>query len=300
MNLRALMYFDELVRTSSMRAAAENLNVAPTAISRQIENLEEYFGTALVERSSRGVRLTAAGQLLAERAGKTLRELGHVHQLIDDLKGLERGQVTIFANGAAVASLLAPALSRFSRTYPKLRFEVRITSTRQAIDALASAQADLAITLFAPDTSEVDVRARREVAYNVILPAGHALAKAKGISLIELAALPLALPEQTFAARQAIDALFDCAGIALDPVFIASSLEFLTALVLDGTAITLLPALSVQREIAAGLLVAVPLKDTDGVHTEIQLCVAPDRQLSFAAASFADFIETFMVETAAR
>lgn len=61
MHLRALMYFDELVRTNSMRAAAENLGVAPTAISRQIENLEEHFGTQLVERSSRGVKLTAAG-----------------------------------------------------------------------------------------------------------------------------------------------------------------------------------------------------------------------------------------------
>lgn len=61
MQLRALMYFDELVRTNSMRAAAENLNVAPTAVSRQIENLEYYFGSPLVERSSRGVKLTAAG-----------------------------------------------------------------------------------------------------------------------------------------------------------------------------------------------------------------------------------------------
>ena len=73
MNLRALMYFDEVVRTNSMRAAAENLNVAATAVSRQIENLEEYFGAQLVERTNRGIRLTAAGRLLAERAGRTLR-----------------------------------------------------------------------------------------------------------------------------------------------------------------------------------------------------------------------------------
>jgi DNA-binding transcriptional LysR family regulator len=83
MQLRALMYFDELVRTSSMRQAAENLNVAPTAISRQIENLEYHFGAPLVERSARGVKLTAAGELLAARAGRTLRELDHVGQLIE-------------------------------------------------------------------------------------------------------------------------------------------------------------------------------------------------------------------------
>ncbi|NTF08519.1 LysR family transcriptional regulator [Agrobacterium rubi] len=294
MNLRALMYFDELVRTSSMRAAAENLNVAPTAISRQIENLEEYFGTPLVERSSRGVTLTAAGELLAERAGKTLRELGHVHQLIDDLKGLERGRATIYANGATVASLLAPALSQFSQTYPKLRFEVHITSARQAIDALVSAQADIAITLFAPKTSEVKILAKREIGYDVILPAGHPLADKPSISLKDLAAIPLALPEKTFAARQAFDALFAQAGIALDPTFTASSLELLKDLVLDGAAVTLLPPLSVAREIDAGRMVAVPLGGSKGVRTTMELCVAPDRELSFAAAMLASFIETFM------
>jgi DNA-binding transcriptional LysR family regulator len=294
MNLRALMYFDELVRTNSMRAAAENLNVAPTAVSRQIENLEEYFGTPLVERSSRGVTLTAAGELLAERAGKTLRELGHVHQLIDDLKGLERGQATIYANGATVASLLAPALAQFSQAYPKLRFEVHITSARQAIDALLAAQADIAITLFAPKTSEVKIRSRSEIGYDVILPADHALAKKSGISLAELATLPLALPEKTFAARQAFDEVFAKAGVALDPVFTASSLELLKELVLDRAAVTVLPAMAVRREIKAGQMVAIPLAGTKGVRTNMELCVAPDRELSFAAATLANFIEKFM------
>ena len=49
-NMRALLYFDELVRTGSMRQAADNLDVAPTAVSRAIENLEGFFGAALFER----------------------------------------------------------------------------------------------------------------------------------------------------------------------------------------------------------------------------------------------------------
>ncbi len=173
MQLRALMYFDELVRTNSMRAAAENLNVAPTAISRQIENLEHYFGAPLVERSNRGIKLTAAGELLAARAGKTLRELEHVQQLIDDLEGLKRGKVVIYANGATVANLLAPVLAQFSLKYPKLRFEVAITSARQAIDALANAEADLVVTLFAPKMPGVKVRLRSEITYDLIVAASH-------------------------------------------------------------------------------------------------------------------------------
>ncbi len=296
MQIRALIYFDELVRTSSMRQAAENLNVAPTAISRQIENLEYHFGTPLVERSARGIKLTAAGELLAARAGRTLRELDHVHQLIDDLKGLQRGRVSIYANGATVANLLAPALAEFSLRYPKLRFEVTITSARRAIEAVSGAAADMAVTLFAPPLSGTKVRMRSEIVYDAILSAHHPLAASKAISLNELALHSLALPDRSFGARQAFDALFAGEGLPLDPVFETSSLEMQKELVLRGAAITMLPALTVLREIQAGQLVAIPVDGGKGIRTPIDLCVAPDRQLSFAAGKLLDFIERFMHE----
>ncbi|MFN7024986.1 MAG: LysR family transcriptional regulator [Pseudorhizobium sp.] len=294
MNLRALLYFDELVRTSSMRAAAENLNVAATAVSRQIENLEEYFGAQLVERSNRGIKLTAAGRLLADRAGKTLRELEHVHQLIDDLQGLQGGKVVIYANGATVANVLAPVLAEFSLRYPKLRFEVSISSAREAIDALARGEADIAVTLFAPAMSGAKVRLRSEILYDVIISPEHRLAQAKDIALADLADLPLALPDRSFAARQAIDEAFARAKLTPDPVFVTSSLDMLKELVLCGAAVTLLPALAVHREIEAGTLAAVPVAEGEGVRTAIDLCVSPDRQLTTAANALVEFIEDFM------
>jgi len=294
MQIRALIYFDELVKTNSMRQAAENLNVAPTAISRQIENLEYHFGTQLVERSARGIKLTAAGELLAERAGRTLRELDHVYQLIEDLKGLQRGTVSIYANGASVANILAPALAEFSLRYPRLRFEVTITSARGAIEAVNNAEADIAVTLFAPPLSGTKVRLRSELVYDVIAASSHPFADAKEITLAEIAAHALAVPDRSFGARQAFDALFEQEGLTLDPVFETGSLEMQKELVLRGAAITMLPALTVRREIEAGQLVARPVAGGKGVRTPVDLCVAPDRQLSFAAGKLLDFIERFM------
>jgi DNA-binding transcriptional LysR family regulator len=294
MQIRALMYFDELVRTSSMRQAAENLSVAPTAVSRQIENLEEFFGTPLVERSARGVTLTAAGELLATRAGRTLRELEHVQQLIEDLKGLERGRVTIFANGAIVASLLTPALAEFGRSYPNIRFEVIITSARQAIEAVNSAQADMALTLFAPATTEAKVIARSEIGYDVIASSRHTLAGLKEVTLRELARHTLALPEKSFGFRQSFDAAAGRQGLTIEPAFTVSALEMLKELVQSDMAVTLLPRLSVRREIEAGALTAIKLAAESAIRTHAELSIAPDRQLSFAAAKLSGFIEDFM------
>lgn len=300
MQIRALMYFDELVRTNSMRQAAENLNVAPTAVSRQIENLEDYFGTPLVERSARGVTLTAAGELLAARAGRTLRELEHVQQLIEDLKGLERGRVTIFANGAIVASLLTPALAEFSKTYPSIRFEVMITSARQAVEAVNSARADMALTLFAPQMTEAKVIARSEIAYEVIASSRHALAGRKEVTLRKLARHALALPETSFGFRQAFDAAAERQGLTFEPAFTVSALEMLKELVLSDMAATLLPRLSVRRELEAGTLTAIPLASESTIRTHAELSIAPDRQLSFAAAKLSGFIEEFMRSNASR
>ncbi|QRM43443.1 LysR substrate-binding domain-containing protein [Rhizobium sp. BG4] len=300
MQIRALMYFDELVRTNSMRQAAENLNVAPTAVSRQIENLEDYFGTPLVERSARGVTLTAAGELLAARAGRTLRELEHVQQLIEDLKGLERGRVTIFANGAIVASLLTPALAEFSKTYPSIRFEVMITSARQAVEAVNSARADMALTLFAPQMTEAKVIARSEITYEVIASSRHALAGRKEVTLRELARHALALPETSFGFRQAFDTAAERQGLTFEPAFTVSALEMLKELVLSDMAATLLPRLSVRRELEAGTLTAIPLASESTIRTHAELSIAPDRQLSFAAAKLSGFIEEFMRSNASR
>ncbi len=132
-----------------------------------------------------------------------------MHQLIEDLKGLQRGRVSVYANGATVANLLAPALAEFSLRYPKLRFEVTITSARNAIEAVNSAEADIAVTLFAPPLSGTKVRLRSEIVCDVIAATGHPLATHKDVSWPNSRHISLAVPDHSFGARQAFDALFE-------------------------------------------------------------------------------------------
>ncbi|OLP53069.1 LysR family transcriptional regulator [Rhizobium rhizosphaerae] len=300
MQVRALIYFDEVVRTRSLRAAAERLNVAPTALARQIDHLEHYFGTPLLERSARGIRLTAAGELLAERAGRTLRELDNVRQLIDDLAGLKRGRVAIQASGAVVASLLAPALADFSTRFPGIRFDIAVTSARQSVEALVSAEADIAVTLFSEPHPGTKVRLKAEILYDMIASTDHPLAAQSAVSVADLARHPLALPDRAFGARQAFDALFAAEGLSLDPIFVTASLEMLKELTLSGVAVTLLPAFTVQRECRLGQLVARPVVGGKALRTPLNLAVASERQLPFAATKLLDHIDRFLRDSFAR
>lgn len=296
MNLRALMYFEELARSSSMREVAEKFGVAPTAVTRQIENLEEHFGVQLLERSARGVTLTPAGEILAGQAGKTVREMNHIQQLMDDLDGLKAGRICIYANGAAVTHILAPVLARFSVAHPNLRFEVHITSAVEAMEALRLAKADIAISLFAPRLPDYKVRSRISVAYDVVMRADHPLALKSHVTFKDLTGLPLALPDEKFAARIAIDEMAARAGLELDPVFVTGSMEMLKELVLGNAALTLLPKVAVLREVEERRMICVAFQKDQQVRTEIDLCVSPDRPLTAAASAFVSFVEQFMAE----
>src|ERR1700720_440436 len=85
---RLLTYVDEVARTASIRKAATHLNVAASAISRQILALEIQLGTPLFQRLPKKLVLTAAGEILIGHIRQTLKELTRAQAKIEELKGL--------------------------------------------------------------------------------------------------------------------------------------------------------------------------------------------------------------------
>ena len=96
-----LKYFDMVVRLGSIRQAADRLNVASSAINRQIIKLEKYLGTPLFERLPRGMRLTPAGEVLIGHVRNTLRDFDAVLAEIEDFKGSRKGIVAVAADNRA-------------------------------------------------------------------------------------------------------------------------------------------------------------------------------------------------------
>ena len=92
---RMLRYLDEVARSGSIRRAATKLNVASTAINRQILALEEELGEPIFERLPRRLRLTATGEVLIEHVRETLKNYGNVTRRLEALKGVRQGQIAI-------------------------------------------------------------------------------------------------------------------------------------------------------------------------------------------------------------
>lgn len=295
MQLQAITYFNELVRSRSIRQASEKLGVSPTAISRQLENLEHYFGAPLVSRGARGIILTAAGELVATRSQSMMRELDKTKQVIDDLRGLKRGNVSIHVNGAAINAILAPALSTFFSLYPGVTISVIVSSAQEAENAVINGETDLAVTMFSPQDPKVDVRFKIPVNHQVIMAVDHPLAKYNEISLEQIRKYPIAMPDNSFGIRANFDQKQRNAGFEpIEAIFTTASLELQKELAIHGTATLILPALSISREINSGELVTRPFEASCNIQTHLQLGRSKTVVPSFAAAKLADFLETYL------
>ncbi|MCP1312912.1 MULTISPECIES: LysR family transcriptional regulator [unclassified Halomonas] len=279
---RALHYFDTVARCRSLRQAAAMLNIAPTAISRQIDQLEEQLGAPLLERSPNGITLTDAGELLAAQACETLRDFERVQEHIADLKDLRVGRVRLGAAEGVVAGLLAPALADMGRDYPRLRFDIGITSAGQVVERLRQGTVDIGVSFFTPRHDDITVLQSAWLEHHAVMRADHPLASAKEVSLEQLSEHRVILPDASFGARQAIERSALRAGIKLLPSFDTASLETQKALALNGAGILILPPMAVARECACGELVSVALGRDEFEAARMDLCVYRHRTRSFA------------------
>ena len=279
---RALHYFDTVARCRSLRQAAARLNIAPTAISRPIDLLEEQLGAPLLERGPSGISLTAAGELLAAQAQHTLRDLERVQEHIADLQGLRTGRVRLEAAEGVVAGLLAPTLADMGRRYPQLRFNISIASAGQIVERLRLGTADIGLSFFMPRHDDIVIVESARLEHHAVMALDHPLAGAREVSLECLAKHRIILPGESFGARQALERSAHRAGITLIPAFDTASLETQKALALNGAGVLILPPMAVARECLRNELISVPLAPDELEPARIDLCVYRHRIRSFA------------------
>src|SRR5262252_3399574 len=149
-HLRFLRYVDEVARAGSIRRAAEQLHVTASAVNRRIMDLEEELGAPLFERRPRGVRLTAAGEVLVHYLREQDGEVERMKSQIEDLKGLRRGTVRIACSQALALDFLPREIAGFRARHPLVAFEVKVLDHEQAMSALASYEVDIVLVFRPP------------------------------------------------------------------------------------------------------------------------------------------------------
>ncbi len=258
---KVLGFFLAVVRGGSIRRAADQLNTAPSVISRHIAELEHHLGIALFERTARGVTLTEAGGLVQEHAKRVMDDFGVLSEQLRALKGVQQGTVRLCCGAGFLADLIQFGLRRFTETSPAIRFEIEGGNSDVVIDAVANGDADIGIAY----NPVVDTRIRslaisRQPLCVVALP-GHALFGKATLSLADCLATPYALLPEGAGVRQLVGRVAADAGFALLPLVETPSIDALRRFVGAGLGITFLPRSAVATELSRGVLAARELSD---------------------------------------
>src|SRR5215467_3079000 len=134
-----------VARHGSVTAAARALNYAQPSVSHHIARLEAETGTQLLERVGRGIRLTEAGQLLAERAEEIIGRLDSAEAELAAHVGLRSGRVRLAAFPSALATLVPAAAARLSAETPGLEFMLTEAEPPEALRMLRAGYVDVAV-----------------------------------------------------------------------------------------------------------------------------------------------------------
>ena len=239
-HLRILTYVAEVARHGAIRRAAERLNITPSALTRQIQDLEYELGTPIFERVAQGMRLNAAGELLVRHIRDQRADLERVRSQIADLSGVRRGHVALACSQAFVNHVVPDEVEAYRALFPQVSFSVQVRDHAQAVAALAQFEADLALVLQPPPSAEMQVLFACRQTLCALMRAGHPLSAETGpVRLRDCLAHPLALPDRSLAIRHHLDETLARRGTPLAPVIESSSLEFLRNLVLRGDTVSL-------------------------------------------------------------
>src|SRR5215468_1246466 len=150
MDFTALRYFSETAHSGSIRTASERLHVSPSAISRQIAKLEHELRMSIFDRRPQGMTLTPAGEILREKFEGMMREFSRVKSHIAALRNIQAGTVDVCCFQTALESFVAPVLHRFHVQYPGVAFNVKMSSTDEAMEALTTGSAEIGLVTNPP------------------------------------------------------------------------------------------------------------------------------------------------------
>ena len=295
MELRQLRYLEAVARHRHFTRAAEELHIAQSALSAQIKKLESELGVELLRRTTRSVELTEAGELAVAHARAALGEADALRGGIDELRGLERGTVSIGALAAAGDVDVPTLLQRFNRAHPGIEIEFRDGTAQEMFAHLDRGELDAAFTLEgAPPPPELGRLEITEEELVVAMSKRHRLAGKGPLPIEKLEGEPLIAFRKGSSARLAMDEALAAAGTTPSIRLEGSDLSLIRGLAARGFGAAILPR--AFAELPGQPLSIRPLKPSITMAVTLLWREAP----SAAARAFVDFVSASAADVPSR
>ncbi|OIX90500.1 LysR family transcriptional regulator [Pantoea sp. Ae16] len=278
LNLDHLATFRLVISRGSFSGAAEALGLSQPAVSLQIKQLEQALQVRLIERTSRGVRPTSAGQTLAEHSLKIDAAVSTAVESVCLYSDEITGTVTVGTGATACIHLLPPLLQQLRQAHPLLKVDVRTGNTSDIVRGVEENRIDIGLVTLPAAGKNLSITPLGTDEFVVIMEKDVSAQSTNIWTPDALVSLPLIIFEPGSGTRALIDQWFREAGYIACPVMELGSIEAIKRMVRAGFGYSIVPRMSVACiEERAGLdLYSV----TPSLHRTLGAVMREDRIVS--------------------
>lgn len=291
-----LKYFATVARSGSIRKASEELHVATSALSRQIQKLEDELGAPLFERLPKGLRLTRAGEIVLAHADRTLQEFDVLRGELGALRGMKTGQVRIACLDSLLVHFLPAEIRKFHRAHPGVNFRVQTGAHGRVTSLVADGEADFAITFNISPPDDMQLIHDIAMPLKAMVAKDHPLARMPAVTLSECAQYNLLLQLDTEPIRSLIEVELSVLHRSGRNFITSNHIMLLRQMVKDGLGVAFYTPIGLVEELNSGEIVGVPLKGTRLGTLRLGILVPKRRQMTRASHAMIEQIGVSLAE----
>ena len=261
LDLFSLSLFSLVARSGSISKGAELALLAVGAASKRITDLEAAVGATLLERHSRGVTLTVAGQALQRHAQRILGDVDQLAAELSDYASGLVGVVRLWVNTSAVTQFLPRDISTFVRANPGIRLELEEEDSSEVVLAVLDGRADFGIFADRTPTLGLQVMNYREDRLVLVVPRGHELARRRSVRFEEVVEYDfVCLSKGTSLAKRLLSET-EALGRRLKMRIQVRSFDAMCLMVAAGMGVAILPGEAIQPHVRSMKLRQIALED---------------------------------------
>lgn len=285
LSLNQLRAFYYAANSRSITRAADRLFITQPAVSLQIKALETQFGVQLFVRNKKILELTDPGRRLYLVAQKIFAHVGEAERILSEESEFILPPLRIGSTKTLVRHFLASYISKFRKAFPKIQIQVGEGSSEDMLKSLLEDRNDLAIVGRLPYDDRLRVIPFIQDELVLLAAPDHPLCSKSRVSIEDLEGQTLILREKGSGTRKVVDRVFEERGIFTSAFIETGNVDFLKEMVRQGNGITLLARMGADRDLAAGNLIALPLKEGPFI-LDIDIVINKERILSHADEEF--------------
>jgi DNA-binding transcriptional LysR family regulator len=283
--IRQIQGFVAVARLKSFSRAARQLGLSQSALSQAIRQLENLVAAQLLQRGTRSVTVTPAGESFLIRAERLLDDLNDAVATAQQETLQDSGSVSVACLSTVATLLVPPVVRRFKLKYPKVSISIRDENVDGIIDQVKAGQVDFAVTCLFTDDPDVEFQPIIHDRFRFVCHRDHPLAGRKSVSWAQLRTIDIVTTTKGSGVRSLIERALADDHVFDNALYEVSRVPSVLRIIEESGVASVLPALSLAPIGTVGPLVHCPMIGPE-VHRSVGFLTVKDQPMSTLAAKF--------------